>query len=104
MAESEEELRENLVKWKVGMEAKGLKVNVGKTKIMVGGSGMGDVEESGKWHCGVCGKGVGSNSLQCMRCLKWVYKKCSGISGSMYVNGVQVKMIQLLLYLQMLAW
>src|SRR5260221_12313405 len=61
MAESENELREKLLKWKVGLEAKGLKVNVGKTKIMLGGCGMGDLEESGKWHCGVCGKGVGSN-------------------------------------------
>ena len=29
------------------------------------------------------GKGVGSNSLQCTRCQKWVHKKCSGIKGSM---------------------
>ena len=107
IAESEEELREKLLKWKVGMEAKGLKVYVVKT---VGGCAKGDVEESGKWHCGVCGKGIGSNSLHCTSCLKWVHKKCSGISGSlqaaslMYVNGVQVKMIQPLLYLQMLAW
>ena len=53
MAESEEEVREKLLKWKVGMEAKGQKVNVGKTKIMVRGCGIGDVEESGKWNCGV---------------------------------------------------
>src|SRR5260221_12322125 len=54
MAESEEELREKLLKWRVGLEAKGLKVNVGKTKIMLGGCGTGHVEESGKWHHGVC--------------------------------------------------
>ena len=29
--------------------------------------------------CGVCGRGVGSNSIQCISCPKWVYKKCSGI-------------------------
>ena len=28
-------------------------------------------------------KGVGSNSLQCNSCQKWVHKKCSGIEGSM---------------------
>ena len=33
--------------------------------------------------CGVCSKGVGSNSLQCTSCQKWVHKKCSGIKGSM---------------------
>ena len=34
--------------------------------------------------CGVCGRGVGSNSIQCTSCQKWVHKKCSGIKGSMY--------------------
>jgi len=36
-----------------------------------------------RWPCGVCSKGVGSNSLQCNNCQKWVHKKCSGIKGSM---------------------
>ena len=36
-----------------------------------------------RWPCGVCSKGVGSNSIQCSSCQKWVRKKCSGIKGSM---------------------
>ena len=36
-----------------------------------------------RWPCGVCSKGVGSNSLQCTSCQKRVHKKCSGIKGSM---------------------
>ena len=36
-----------------------------------------------RWPCGVCSKGVGSSSLQCNSCQKWVHKKCSGIKGSM---------------------
>jgi len=32
MAESEERLCDNIVKWKSGLEAKGLKMNTGKTK------------------------------------------------------------------------
>ena len=28
------------------------------------------------------GRGVGSNSIQCISCQKWVHKKCSGINGS----------------------
>ena len=32
MAESEERLRDKIVKWKSGLEAKGLKMNTGKTK------------------------------------------------------------------------
>ena len=31
-----------------------------------------------RWPCGVCSKGVDSNSLQCTSCQKWVHKKCSG--------------------------
>ena len=42
------------------MEAKGLKMNIGKTKVMVSGKNCGDVERLGKWPCTVCGKGVGS--------------------------------------------
>jgi len=34
-----------------------------------------------RWPCGVCSKGVGSNSLQCNSCQKWVHKKCRGIKG-----------------------
>jgi hypothetical protein len=83
LADSEEELKVKIMKWKAGMEAKGLKVNVGKTKIMVGGEGTSDVEVSGKWPCGVCKKGVGSNSVQCIRCLRWVHKKCSGVKGQL---------------------
>ena len=46
------------------MEAKGLRVNMGKTKIIVirakpALSG----QPSGKWPCGVCGKGVGQKSI-----------------------------------------
>jgi len=37
-----------------------------------------------QWPCAVCGRGVGSNSIQCTSCHKWVHKKCSGIKGSMY--------------------
>ena len=36
-----------------------------------------------RWPCGVCGNGVGSVSLQCTSCQKWVHKKCSGIKCSM---------------------
>ena len=38
-------------------------------------------EEHGEWPCGVCGKGVGRNSIQCTECEKWVHKRCSGIKG-----------------------
>jgi len=33
--------------------------------------------------CGVCGTGVGYDSIQCTSCQKWVHNKCSG-KGSMF--------------------
>lgn len=83
MARSEEELKRKVQKWKSGMETKGLKVNVAKTKFMADVEGKGAVEQSGKWPCGVCGSGVGTNSIQCTKCSKWIHKKCSGVKGSL---------------------
>ena len=39
--------------------------------------------ESGKYPCGICGKGVGKNSIQCGGCKKWMKKKCSGVKGKL---------------------
>ena len=40
----------------------------GKTKVMVGSSGGKMIVNSGKWPCGVCGKLVQANSVQCTVC------------------------------------
>jgi len=42
------------------------------------------VQKAARWPCGVCGRRVGSNSIQCSSCQKWVHKKCNGMKGSMY--------------------
>ena len=63
MAESEESQRDKIVKLKSGLEAKGLRMNTGKTKVMFSCSIKDKVEEKGKWPCGVCKKGVGNNSI-----------------------------------------
>jgi hypothetical protein len=83
MAESEELLVEKLKRWKAGMEEKGLRVNMGKTKVMRCLDGACQVVKSGKYPCGVCSKGVGSNSIECTSCHAWIHKKCSGISGKL---------------------
>ena len=83
LAETEDSLLEKLRIWKIGMEAKGLRVNASKTKIMKCRAGMGQVKKSGKWPCSVCRKGVGSNSICCVDCKSWVHKRCSGILGSL---------------------
>jgi hypothetical protein len=82
MAESEQELLEKLKRWKRAVEAKGMKVNVGKTKVMWK---RGDVqrESTARHPCAVCNKGVGSNSIKCEKCDKWTHKRCSGIKGSL---------------------
>jgi hypothetical protein len=83
MAESEQSLVEKVLAWKSCMESKGLKVNIGKTKVMIGAEGTGTIEARGKWPCGVCKKGVGSNSLKCTANNHWVHRKCSGIRGEL---------------------
>ena len=80
-ADSMEELLVKLKTWKTEMEKKGLRVNMGKTKIMVSGMDLDLLKKSGKDPCGVCQKGVGSNAIFCGGCLCWIHKKCSGIKG-----------------------
>ena len=53
MAESEESLRDKIVKWKSRLEAKGLMMYTGKTKVIFSCSMKDKVEEKGKWPCGV---------------------------------------------------
>ena len=54
--------------WKSGMEDKGLRVNVGKTKLMVSGPNLNPIHDSGKHPCGVCRQGVSRNSIFCKGC------------------------------------
>ncbi len=81
MAESEQELIVKIKLWKTGMEEKGLRVNMGKTKVMVSRIRHGQAENSGKYPCGVCRKGVASNSIRCTKCEKWIHKRCSKVTG-----------------------
>ena len=60
-----------------------MRVIMNKTKVMISGERQKVRQKAVSWPCGVCSKGVGSNSLQCTSCRKWVHKKCSGIKGSM---------------------
>jgi len=51
--------------------------------VMISGERQKVRQKAVRWPCGVCSKGVVSNSLLCNSCQKWVHKKCSGIKGSM---------------------
>ena len=69
------------------MEKKGLRVNAGKTKVMWFRLSMGQAEDSGEHSCGVCRRGVASNSIFCVECHRWVHNRCSGISGKLKSNA-----------------
>jgi hypothetical protein len=81
VADTKEHLMEKLRRWKGGMEDKGLRVNVGKTKVMRCTTNVEPKSDSGKYPCGVCRKGVGSNSIFCGACKQWIHHRCSGIRG-----------------------
>ena len=60
MSETMEGLREKFWKWKEAFESKGLKVNLGKTKVVVSRA-KGVVSVSKVDPCGICGKRVMAN-------------------------------------------
>ena len=95
-AETEEGLEMKLNKWKTEMEAKGLRVNMGKTKIMVSGVNLQTLKDSGKYPCSVGRKGVGSNSIYCAGCSHRVHKKCSGVIGSRSAWGKSRELLPIL--------
>ena len=51
--------------WKEAMEETGLRVNAGKMKIMICGTGLDLLQNSGEFPCTVCCTGVGSNRIFC---------------------------------------
>ena len=56
------ELLEKFCVWKINLETKGLRVIVGKTKIMVSAHNAPKQAKASKFPCGVCNKGAGSNA------------------------------------------
>jgi hypothetical protein len=63
MADSMEELQLKFDRWKSVIQRKGLKVNMGKTKVMVSGEG-GERVVSSIDPCGVYDKRVKANSVR----------------------------------------
>ena len=55
MAPTMEQLDRRVAEWRARLLDKGLKVNAGKYKVMVGNSRGKMIVNSGKWPCGVCG-------------------------------------------------
>ena len=67
IAETEEELIKRLNEWKENVESKGMRVNMNKTKMTVSGESQKVMQKAARWPCGVCSKGVGSNSSRAAR-------------------------------------
>ena len=75
MADSIEELEILFERWKSGMEQKGLRVNSGKTKVMISKHKCNPQNKTGKFPCSVC--------ILCPACKCWVHAKCSGLKGQL---------------------
>ena len=74
-AQSMDELLVKLSTWRSGMEKKELRVNMGKTKLMVSGSNLDVLKKSRKYPCSVCQAGVSRNAIQCRGCRQRVHKQ-----------------------------
>src|SRR3989442_1198037 len=92
LAESRLELEKRPTEWMARLKDTGLRVNIGKTKVMKGKVGVGQVENSGKYLCGICRKRVGRNSARlCTSCKKWIHMRCGGqVSEG---GGLQVQVL-----------
>jgi len=82
--ETEEDLIKRLNERKDFVENRGMRVNMNKTKVMISGKRQKVTQKAVRGPRGVCGRGVGNNSIQRTSCKKWVHKKCSGIKAGMY--------------------
>ena len=79
MAESMEELEAQFIHWEAAFEGKGLKGNLGKTKVMESGGGSGVVVWAKIEPCGVCEKKAKVNFVRCKTCKKWIHAKCARV-------------------------
>ena len=71
-------LRNKFLKWMGAFKSKGLKVNLGKTKVMVSSGNTQDgLSKSNVGSCGVCSLRVKANSVLCVQCGRWIHGRCA---------------------------
>jgi len=51
IAENKEDLIRKLNQWKDGVEGKGMKVNMNRSKVMISGESCKGVHSTGRWPC-----------------------------------------------------
>ena len=66
VATSLEQCAARVKAWKEGLESKGLRVNMGKTKCMASGIDLDVLHDSGKFPCAVCRTGVETSASRVM--------------------------------------
>ena len=80
MSETLKGLKNKFLKGKVVFENKGLKVNLGKTKVMVCSSITQDgISKNIVGPCGVCSLRVKDSLALCVQCGKWIHGRCAGV-------------------------
>ena len=94
MALAMEQLGRRVAEWRATFLDKRLKVNPGKSNVMFGGNGGKVIVNSGKWPCGVCGKGVQAISVQWTVCKKWMHERSSRVRSdlSLVADGFKCKL------------
>ena len=78
MNKAMEYLKERLWNWRNGLESKGVKVIIRKTKVMVSGS-AGVLFKSKRDPCEVCESRVMANLVLCTESVIWVHGRCAKI-------------------------
>ena len=68
LAPTMEQPGRRVAEWRAILHDKGMRVNAGKYKVMVGSSN-GKIN-CGKWPCDICGKGVQAITVQCTLCIQ----------------------------------
>ena len=72
--------KSKFLKCKEAFESKGLKVRLGKTKVMVSGGNTKDGLSMSKVDpCGVRSLRVMANSVLCVQCGKLIHGRCAGL-------------------------
>ena len=80
-ADSKQRVEEIFNEWRSAMELRGLKINVAKTKLLISGKENVLAAPTGQYPCGICGRGVGANSILCTACNKWCHHRCTGLGS-----------------------
>ena len=75
MSKTNKGCRNKFLNWKEALESKGLKVNLGKTKLMVSGG----ITKNGMSKSKVDSLRAKAKSAWCVQCGKLIYGRCAGV-------------------------